>query len=118
VKDCVAPGDKVMELGVTVTLMLGEGVGVDVEERGGSEPPPQPQKPITAVIARAISLGWNLTFGSSLVRPIVRGHCMISSPARFRSRTCSNPPRLAQSGLNCHGGGLVSVCFSSDRAAF
>ena len=34
VKDCVVPGDKVMELGVTVTLMLAEGVGGGVEECG------------------------------------------------------------------------------------
>lgn len=81
-KNCVAPCDKVMELGVTETLMLGEGVGVGAEERGGSEPPPQPQTPTTAAIAKAIALGWNLTFGSNLVRQIVRGHCMISSSAR------------------------------------
>lgn len=118
VKDCVVPCDKVMELGVTVTLMLGEEVGVEVEEREGAEPPPQPQKPITAAIARAIALGWNLTFGSNLVRPIARGHCMIFSSSRFLSRTFSSPPRLAQSGLSYHGGGLVCVCFPSDRAAF
>jgi hypothetical protein len=88
VKDCVAPCEKVMEFGLAVTLMLGEGVGVGVEEGGGAEPPPQPQKPITAAIARAIAFGWNLTFGSNLVRPIVRGHCMISSSARFLRVSC------------------------------
>ena len=81
-KNCVAPCDKVMELGVTATLMLDEGVGVGVGVGvgtcGGSEPPPQPQTPITAAIAKAIALGWNLAFGNNLVRPIVRGHCMIS----------------------------------------
>ena len=51
-----------------------------------AEPPPQPQMPITAAIARAIALGWNLTFRSNLARPIVRGHCMISSLSRFLSR--------------------------------
>jgi len=86
VKDCVAPCDKVVESGVTVTLMPGGGV----EEGGGAEPPPQPQEPITAAIAKAIAFGWNLTSGNNLVRPIVRGHCMITSLARFVSRTCSS----------------------------
>ncbi len=83
-KDCVVSGDKVMVLGVTVTLMSGGGGGVGADEE--VEPPPQPQTPITAAIARAIALGWNLTFGSNLVRPIVRGHIMISSSSRFLSR--------------------------------
>jgi hypothetical protein len=117
-KACVVPGDKVMELGVTATLMLGEGVGVGVEELVGDEPPPQPQKAITGAIAKAIALEWNLTFGSNLVSPIVREQCMISSSARFLSRTRSSPPTLAQSGLSCHSAGLICICFPSDRAAF
>jgi hypothetical protein len=80
-KACVASRNTVTVLGVTATLMLGEGVAVGTEECVGAEPPPQPQKPITAAIARAIALGWNLTFGSKLVRPILRGDCMISSSA-------------------------------------
>ena len=31
VKNCVVPGDKVMEFGVTVTFMVAEGAGVGVE---------------------------------------------------------------------------------------
>lgn len=85
VKDCVVPGDTVMELGVTVTLTSGAGGGegkVDGAEE--VEPPPHPQTPITTAIT-AWAAGWNLTLGSNLVRPIVRGHCMISSSSRFLS---------------------------------
>jgi hypothetical protein len=49
VKDCVVPGDKVMELGVTETLEA----GVGVEEGGAAEPPPHPQTPIIAMMSGA-----------------------------------------------------------------
>ena len=86
VKDCVPPCDNVAALGVTVTLTEGSGGGGEVEMGEEVEPPPHPQAPNAAII-RATVLGWNPTFGSDLVRPIVRGDCKIPSSAQVLLRT-------------------------------
>jgi hypothetical protein len=95
-----------------IPVIVGVGIGGGLLT-GWPVPPPHPHTPITAATRTAIALGRNLTFGSNPVCPIACGHCMISSSARFLSRTWSSPPKLAQRGLSCNGRGLVRGASSS-----
>src|SRR5271156_532209 len=84
VKDCVVPGDKVMELGVTVTLMSEAGGGGG--KVGGAEevePPPHPQTPITTAITSARAPGCNPWTVNDPGRLSVRKYCMLHLRSRI-----------------------------------
>lgn len=117
------------ELGVTVTVMLGEGVAVGPEECGGAEPPPQPQKPITGAITSAVAIEGSLTFVNDLDRPSIDEFCMFHlKPMIDGTRTIRCIPTSAIRGLTRvrrhwrevalgrNGRAMVCSCFPSDHA--